>query len=156
MSLTRRSSEISETHDAGPLFATWLAPRDIVVVSGPLGAGKTALTQGVARGLGVRDRVTSPTFTLVREHECDNTAGITHLHHADLYRTNSLDEIEDLVFEELVEPSGVAVIEWGEMGDGLWPVGVWRVEIRVIDDELRDIIIHETPPGRDVTGWDAL
>ena len=153
--MTRRSRGISETHDAGSLFATWLAPRDIVVVSGPLGAGKTAFTQGVARGLGVRDRVTSPTFTLVREHECDNQSGITRLHHADLYRTNTRDEIEDLLFEELVEPSGVAIVEWGEMGDGLWPAGVWRLEILVVDDELRDILIHESPSGRDIATWEA-
>jgi tRNA threonylcarbamoyladenosine biosynthesis protein TsaE len=100
---------------AGEAFAAVLQSGDIVLLTGQLGAGKTTFVQGVARGLGVRDRVTSPTFTLVREHACDNEQGITTLHHADVYRVESLDEVLDLSLGELVEESGVALVEWGEL-----------------------------------------
>lgn len=151
---TRRTHSVIETQRAGEDFAALLEPCDIVVLSGTLGAGKTAFTQGLARGLGVVDRVTSPTFTLVREHQCASDRGIDRLHHADLYRTNSLDEIEDLTFDELVQPRGVAIVEWGEMGAGLWPDTVWTIEIAVVDDETRDICVTRTPsPQRNASDW---
>lgn len=151
---SRRTHGIDETYRAGAEFAELLEPCDIVVLTGTLGAGKTAFTQGLARGLGVSERVTSPTFTLVREHECQSKTGITRLHHADLYRTNSLDEIADLTFDEIVQPRGVAVVEWGEMGAALWPPTVWALRIDVIDDDVREILVTATPsPERTAETW---
>ena len=151
---TRRTNSVEETQVAGEEFADLLQPCDIVVLTGTLGAGKTAFTQGLARGLGVSDRVTSPTFTLVREHVCSHASGIARLHHADLYRTNSLDEIEDLTFEELVQPHGVAVVEWGEMAIGLWPPSIWAIELDVINDDTRVIRVTQTPaPTRTAERW---
>ena len=151
---SRRTRSVAETQRAGEEFAALLRPCDIVVLTGTLGAGKTAFTQGLAKGLGVLDRVTSPTFTLVREHVCSGATGIDRLHHADLYRTNSLDEIEDLTFEEVVQPRGVAVVEWGEMGSGLWPETIWALEIDVIDDDTREIRVTRTPSSeRTATDW---
>lgn len=151
---TRRSGSVEETQQAGEEFAALLRPCDIVILTGTLGAGKTAFTQGLARGLGVSDRVTSPTFTLVREHRCSSANGIDRLHHADLYRTNSRDEIEDLTFDELVQPRGVAVVEWGEMAGDLWPPTIWAIEIEVVDDETRALHVTRTPaPERNVDDW---
>lgn len=153
---SRRTFGVDETQRAGAEFAELLEPCDIVLLSGTLGAGKTAFTQGLARGLGVTERVTSPTFTLVREHVCQSSSGIDRLHHADLYRTNTLDEIADLTFDEIVQPRGVAVVEWGEMGAALWPSTIWALRIDVIDDDVRDILVTATPsPERTAETWAA-
>ncbi len=113
MSWRRHTTSADDTQRAGEEFAALLRPGDIVLLSGILGAGKTTFTQGVARGLGVSDRVTSPTFTMVRQHECVNERGIVTFHHADVYRAGSLGEIDDLALGELVEESAVALVEWG-------------------------------------------
>lgn len=147
MSIFRSTSNVEQTKRAGTELAGLLLPGDIILLTGPLGAGKTALTQGLAVGLGVSERVTSPTFTLVRQHQCVNGQGIETLHHADVYRTNSLDEIEDLTLDELVERGGVAVIEWGEMAAPLLGSVAWRITIEVVDEEDRRIVVDETSVG---------
>jgi tRNA threonylcarbamoyladenosine biosynthesis protein TsaE len=113
--VTRHCVDAAATEAAGEDFAAILRPGDVVLLSGPLGAGKTTFVKGVARGLGVSERVTSPTFTIVRPHVCHNEHGIDVLHHADVYRVASLDEVYDLALGELVEESAVAIIEWGEL-----------------------------------------
>ncbi|MHB8827766.1 MAG: tRNA (adenosine(37)-N6)-threonylcarbamoyltransferase complex ATPase subunit type 1 TsaE [Acidimicrobiales bacterium] len=115
MRVTRHCADAAATETAGEDFAGLLRPGDVVLLSGPLGAGKTTFVKGVARGLGVRERVTSPTFTIVRPHACHNSRGIDVLHHADVYRVASLDEVYDLGLGELVEESAVAIVEWGEL-----------------------------------------
>lgn len=142
--IRRTTSSVAATQLAGEQLAQLLRAGDILLLSGTLGAGKTAFTQGIARGLGVRDRVTSPTFTLVRQHDCFSASGVSTLHHADVYRTNSLDEIEDLALEELVETGGVAVIEWGEMAAPILGAAAWRLNIDVLGDEEREISIDPT------------
>jgi tRNA A37 threonylcarbamoyladenosine biosynthesis protein TsaE len=69
------------------------------------------------------------------------------LHHADVYRTNSLDEIEDLALDELVESGGVAIIEWGEMAEPLLGQHAWRITVNVIDDDVRDIVVDPQSVG---------
>lgn len=129
MSWTRRCASAADTQRAGEEFARLLQPGDIVLLSGPLGAGKTTFTQGVARGLGVSDRVTSPTFTMVRQHVASNTQGITTLHHCDVYRVESLGEVLDLDLGELVEEDAVALVEWGELAASLFGRDVVTVQI---------------------------
>lgn len=118
---------------AGRELAALLEPGDIVLLNGPLGAGKTTFVKGVAAGLGVSERVTSPTFTIVREHRCRNERGITTLHHCDVYRIERLDEVVDLALGELVEDDAVALIEWGELA-----APVLGPDVMVIDFEVRD------------------
>ena len=159
MKISRRTTSVEDTQAAGEQLASFLRAGDILLLSGTLGAGKTAFTQGVARGLGVKERVTSPTFTLVRQHECSAANGIALLHHADVYRTNSLDEIEDLSLHELVETGGVAVIEWGEMAAPVLGRFAWRLSIDVVSDDEREIHIESESVGdriADVTKWAAL
>lgn len=115
MRAVRHCADAAATEAAGEAFAAILRPGDVVLLSGPLGAGKTTFVKGVARGLGVVERVTSPTFTIVRPHACHNDRGIEVLHHADVYRVASLDEVYDLGLGELVEESAVAIVEWGEL-----------------------------------------
>ena len=98
-------------HRLGERLATVLAPGDLVVLSGGLGAGKTTLTQGIGRGLQVRGEVTSPTFVIARVHP--STVGGPALVHVDAYRLSSLDEVDDLDLDASLEDS-VTVVEWGE------------------------------------------
>jgi tRNA threonylcarbamoyladenosine biosynthesis protein TsaE len=135
----RRCTGDTDTQRAGEDFAKVLRSGDIVLLSGPLGAGKTTFTKGVAKGLGVSERVTSPTFTMVREHECHNDRGIVTLQHCDVYRVSSLAEILDLDLGELAEESAVVLIEWGELAESLFGREVLRVEIGVGDDDVRTL-----------------
>ena len=83
---------------------------DVVVLAGEMGAGKTAFTQGFARGLGVSDLVTSPTFTIVREYPGERL----DLHHLDVYRLDHLREVSDLGLGEMLDEEAVMLVEWGD------------------------------------------
>jgi tRNA threonylcarbamoyladenosine biosynthesis protein TsaE len=104
-----------DTTEIGRAIGRQLESGDVVVLSGPLGAGKTTLTQGIAEGLGVDDYVTSPTFTLVNEYRSRQGKA---LYHVDLYRTSGSAEALDLGLDEYLGladlPPGVAVLEWAE------------------------------------------
>lgn len=141
MSFQRRCATAAQTQAAGESFAAVLRPGDIVLLSGPLGAGKTTFSQGVARGLGVTDRVTSPTFTMVRQHEAHNDAGITTLHHCDVYRVESLGEVLDLDLGELVEEAGVALVEWGELAASIFGRDVLTLTLAADDTDERTITV---------------
>ncbi len=106
---------------------------DLVVLAGDLGAGKTCFTQGVAVGLGIDERVTSPTFTLHNRYE-----GSLVLNHLDVYRLDQLEETLDLDLPELLE-TGVTVIEWGEQIDPVLPTDhlVIRLLLGEADDDRR-------------------
>lgn len=93
----------------GCVLASLLKPGDVILMSGPLGAGKTTLTQGIARCLGCNRRVTSPTFVLLQEYD-----GEIPLRHADLYRLEGIGEVDDLGLDELFGSTWITVIEWGE------------------------------------------
>jgi tRNA threonylcarbamoyladenosine biosynthesis protein TsaE len=100
---------VEDTRALGRELAGLLRPGDLVVLVGPLGAGKTALTQGLGDGLGVREPVTSPTFVIARVH----TGGRVPLVHADAYRLGSVADVDDLDLDASAEES-VTVVEWGE------------------------------------------
>jgi tRNA threonylcarbamoyladenosine biosynthesis protein TsaE len=97
-----------DTHSFGRRLASLLRPGDLVVLTGPLGAGKTALTQGIGSGLGVSGRVVSPTFVIARVHQ----GGRIPLVHVDAYRLHSLDEVDEMDFDVAMADS-VTVVEWG-------------------------------------------
>ena len=141
MSWQRYCSTSASTEVAGADFARVLQSGDVVLLVGSLGAGKTTFVKGVARGLGVRERVTSPTFTIVRQHECDNDLGIKTLHHADVFRVESLDEVFDLALGELVEESGVAFVEWGNLAVAVYGPDVVRVSFAVDDVDGRFLTV---------------
>ncbi|GAA1291360.1 tRNA threonylcarbamoyladenosine biosynthesis protein TsaE [Planotetraspora silvatica] len=100
-----------ETRAVGVRLATLLGPGDLVVLSGPLGAGKTTLVQGIAEGLKVRGPITSPTFVIARVHP--SLSGGPALVHADAYRLGGSLEVDDLDLDASLEES-VTVVEWGE------------------------------------------
>lgn len=137
MSITTTSVEA--TRAFGRALAARLRPGDVVVLTGDLGAGKTACSQGIAAGLGVTERVTSPTFTIVQEY-----AGRVPVQHLDLYRLASVQEVIDLGFEERLDDT-VTIIEWGDVARDALPPTVLVVAIALPeagDDDDRAITIE--------------
>ncbi|HEY3237992.1 MAG TPA: tRNA (adenosine(37)-N6)-threonylcarbamoyltransferase complex ATPase subunit type 1 TsaE, partial [Acidimicrobiia bacterium] len=104
-------------------------PGDLVVLAGPLGSGKTAFAQGVARGLGVTDPVVSPTFTIVREY-----TGRVPLAHVDVYRLERLQELHDLGFDEILDDR-VTLVEWGDAAGPVLPPDRLEVRLGMPEDE---------------------
>lgn len=102
-----RLATAADTHEFGRRIAGLLRPGDLVLLTGPLGAGKTALVQGIGAGLGVEGRVVSPTFVIARVHK-----GNPPLVHVDAYRLGSFDEIDDIDLDVSTD-AAVTVVEWG-------------------------------------------
>lgn len=124
-----------ETEAAGARLAGRLQAGDVVLLYGDLGSGKTALTRGLAGGLGIDPAdVSSPTFTLIQEYH-----GRLTLYHVDLYRLDER-EVDDLGLEELVLGDGVVVIEWAERWRGR-PDDVVEVRLEHVDDDRRRITV---------------
>ena len=115
-----------ETQKLGERLAAKLAPGTVIAFTGDLGAGKTAFTRGLARGLGVNDRVTSPTFTIVNEYE----GGRLPLFHFDMYRLGSSEELYDIGWEDYLARGGVCAVEWSENIDDALDHDALRVDIR--------------------------
>ena len=115
-----------ETEELGARLAERLEPGAVIAFTGDLGAGKTAFTRGLARGLGIADRVTSPTFTIVNEYE----GGRLPLFHFDMYRLGSSDELFDIGWEDYLARGGVCAVEWSENVSGALEEGSVLVEIR--------------------------
>ena len=120
------SNSPAETEALGEALAARLTAGTVVAFTGDLGAGKTAFTRGLARGLGVPDRVTSPTFTIVNEYE----GGRLPLFHFDMYRLGSSDELFDIGWEDYLARGGVCAVEWSEIVSDALEDGVLRVDIR--------------------------
>ena len=100
----------SQTEAVGAALAAVLQPGAVIAYRGDLGAGKTAFTRGLARGLGVRESVTSPTYTIVNEY----LSGRMPLFHFDMYRLASSDDLWDIGWEDYLERGGVCAVEWSE------------------------------------------
>jgi tRNA threonylcarbamoyladenosine biosynthesis protein TsaE len=129
-----------DTADLGARLAALLRPGDVIALSGPLGAGKTLFTSGIAAGLGVEEPVTSPSFVLTREY----LSGFMPLVHADIYRLSTRNEFDDL--DLLSEASnGVLVIEWGDVVEPILPLDHLRVDFTVDEAEAR--IVNLVPMG---------
>lgn len=137
------------TRAVAAALAGVLADGDLLVLTGDLGAGKTCFTQGLGVGLGIDDRITSPTFTLANRYR-----GRLTLHHLDVYRLEGEADAVDLDLDELIE-SGVTVIEWGDRVAGLLPDERFTVAIRFPDptdadpdpDPDRRLIVLTGPVG---------
>jgi tRNA threonylcarbamoyladenosine biosynthesis protein TsaE len=122
----------------GESLGSILESGDVVSLTGDLGAGKTTLVQGAARGLGVKDEhVVSPTFTLVREYR-----GTVPVYHLDVYRLDRVQDVIDLGAEELLDPDGVTFVEWGDAIEGLMPDQFLEIELWTrIEDEGRLVFV---------------
>ncbi|MFB0921523.1 MAG: tRNA (adenosine(37)-N6)-threonylcarbamoyltransferase complex ATPase subunit type 1 TsaE [Oscillospiraceae bacterium] len=130
---------VDETELAGQSMAKALTAGTVVALYGDLGAGKTAFVRGMARGLGSRDRVTSPTFTIVNEY-----GGTLELFHFDMYRLKSSDELFDIGWEDYLARGGVCVVEWSENVSDAFDGTEIKVTIDKLSDTDRKITV-ETP-----------
>lgn len=129
---TLLTGSADETARAGEMLAALLEPGDVLALAGDLGAGKTCLVQGIARGLGVDEPVTSPTFNLLLVHP-----GRLTLYHFDLYRLDDVLELDDIGFYETLEADGVSAIEWGDRFPGALPVDHLSIVIHLAEGGLR-------------------
>ncbi|MBR0598055.1 tRNA (adenosine(37)-N6)-threonylcarbamoyltransferase complex ATPase subunit type 1 TsaE [Sinanaerobacter chloroacetimidivorans] len=123
----------SDTWDFGRELASKLKPGDIIALIGNLGTGKTTLTKSIAEGLGIKDMITSPTFTIVQEYH----DGRLPLYHFDVYRICDLEEMYELGYEEYFYGKGVCVIEWADLIMELIPKEsiIIRIEYGSSEDE---------------------
>ena len=126
-----------ETERLGKALAALLQPGDIIAYRGDLGAGKTAFTRGLAKGLGCREQVTSPTYTIVNEY----LSGRLPLFHFDMYRLASSDDLWDIGWEDYLERGGVCAVEWSE---NVWGemAGAIVITISRLDEDTRKIEIE--------------
>ena len=152
MRIELETGTADQTRDVGAALATMLQPRDTVMLTGDLGAGKTTLVQGIGRGLGVEEQVASPTFTLVKEY-----GGRLDVAHVDVYRLERVQDVVDLGLDELGGPDRVLLIEWGDAVQDLLPDDRLLVELTTepTGDEVRRIVL--TPQGRSwALRWERL
>ncbi|CDZ24390.1 hypothetical protein CCDG5_1276 [[Clostridium] cellulosi] len=131
---------VEETEKAGQEFAKSLKPNDVIAFFGGLGMGKTAFIRGIARGLGITDPVSSPTFAIVHEYR-----GKIPLYHFDMYRITSWDDLESTGFYDYLESGGICAIEWSENIEEALPDNTIYIEItrdaQGNDDNTRVITI---------------
>jgi tRNA threonylcarbamoyladenosine biosynthesis protein TsaE len=151
MRIELRSETADETRAVGEAFAALLRPRDAVILTGELGAGKTTLVQGVARGLDVHDHVASPTFMLVREYR-----GRLDIAHVDVYRLDRIQDVVDLGLEELGGGDAVLLVEWGDVVEEILPADHVTIELTAAEaGEDRRIVL--SPGGRTwIERWERV
>ncbi|MBM3861260.1 MAG: tRNA (adenosine(37)-N6)-threonylcarbamoyltransferase complex ATPase subunit type 1 TsaE [Verrucomicrobia bacterium] len=125
----------TETFECGRHLAEKLGAGSVIALMGDLGAGKTCLVKGIARGLGIAKEVTSPTFTLIHEYR----GGRLPLYHVDLYRLDTVAAAISIGIEEYLPGEGVTVIEWAEKIESLLPPGTMRLRLTQVADTTRRI-----------------
>lgn len=128
----------TETEELGERLGERALPGTVIAFTGDLGAGKTAFTRGLARGLGIDGRVTSPTFTIVNEYD----GGRLPLFHFDMYRLESSDELFDIGWEDYLARNGVCAVEWSEKVSNAL-TGAMRIDIRRGRTDNERIIVIE-------------
>ena len=127
----------AETESIGVTLGQRLKPGTVIAYRGDLGAGKTAFTRGLARGLGCREIVTSPTYTIVNEY----LGGRIPLFHFDMYRLRSSDDLWDIGWEDYLERGGVCAVEWSENVDDAMEDPIY-ITIEKTGEESRRITIE--------------
>lgn len=128
------SKKYEDTYTFGYKLGKALGKGDVVCLTGELGAGKTSMVKGIARGLGIKEDVTSPTFTIVNEY-----SGKFPLYHFDVYRILSPDEMMEIGFDEYLYGDGVCVIEWADLIENMIPEEAIWIDIRYLKDDERII-----------------
>jgi len=126
----------AETILEGEKLGRTLSPGIVVALYGELGAGKTAFTRGLAAGLGINMRVSSPTFTIVNEYP-----GKIPLFHFDMYRLDSENELFDVGWDDYLERGGVCAVEWSEKASGAFPPDAIVVKIDNLGGNFRRLMI---------------
>ena len=142
MTVIATTTSVDATRELGAAVAGLARGGDVVVLSGDLGAGKTAFVQGFGRALGVMDRITSPTFTLVHVYE-----GRLPIHHLDVYRLEQLHEAVDLGLPEMLDDGGVVLVEWGDAILPVLPADLLEVRLTLgAGDDDRTVVLRPVGP----------
>lgn len=137
-------NSIEETTNLGVALGKLLNSGDIICLTGDLGTGKTHITKGISRGLGITDNITSPTFTIVNEYD----SGRLKLYHFDVYRVSDPDEIYAIGFDDYIFGDGVSIIEWANYIEEILPNDYLHIYIQkdlTKGENYRKIIV--TPYG---------
>ena len=134
--LITRSAE--ETRALGARLAHLLRPGDTVTLHGDLGAGKSELARGVARGLGVLGPVPSPSFTILNQYD----EGRCPLYHFDWYRIHNPEEIAEMGFQEQLNGDGISLVEWSEQAPEFVPERRLAVRLHTVDEQTREIFFE--------------
>lgn len=121
----------AEAVDFGIKIGREAAPGTVIALMGDLGAGKTTLTKSIAKGLGIEEVITSPTFTIVKEYE----TGRLPLYHFDVYRIGDVDEMYELGYEEYFYGEGVCVVEWANLIEDIMPEDAVQIHIEYGENE---------------------
>ena len=151
------TNNFEETKILGEKIAKDLKSGGVLVLYGELGSGKTTFVQGFAKGLGIKRRIISPTFIIVRTYKLETQKSkvksqnynsklksLERFYHIDLYRIQNEKKIEDLGIGEIInDPNSVVAIEWGEKMGSLLPKKRWNVRFEYLDEERRKIAINE-------------
>ena len=135
------SNSTEETEKIACEFAKTLLGGEVITLDGDLGAGKTAFVRGLANGLGITDRVSSPTFTIVNEYHNGNIP----LFHLDVYRISTEDEMYDIGWDDYIARGAVIVVEWASNVPGIFDDDVIRIEIgkdNNVSEDYRTITIE--------------
>ena len=136
-----KSNSAKETENIAIAFANTLNKGDVVCLNGDLGAGKTAFTAGIAKGLGIDENISSPTFTILNCY-----SGDIPLYHFDVYRIGDSSEMYDIGFAEYISGDGITVIEWPQIIEDILPENRYEVNITKnldIHDNFREISIEK-------------
>ena len=142
--LVAHTSSVDATRDLGAALAEIARPSDLVLLAGDLGAGKTAFAQGFGRGLGIADRITSPTFTLASEYQ----GARLRLHHLDVYRFEDMAEVFDVDLPELLDDDAVVLVEWGDAIAPAVPADYLEVRITLGEgDDDRTVAFRAVGPS---------
>jgi tRNA threonylcarbamoyladenosine biosynthesis protein TsaE len=133
---------IEETHAFAKKIAEQVKNGGVLALQGNLGAGKTTFTQGLAKALRIEDKILSPTFVVMRQHQIPNSE--TMLYHIDLYRMTSVESLKELGLEEILSnPKNIVVIEWPEKLSEKLPSNTLFLQFRTLDDDSKEIVLSQ-------------
>ena len=148
MEIRTETQTPAETGALGARLATFLRPGDVINLSGDLGAGKTRFVQGLAGGLGVAERITSPTFAIIKEYR----GRTLPLYHFDVYRLDSVADLTNLGFEDYFYGDGVTVVEWGDKFKEIFPGSALTLTLTRPDDSDTRLLVFDFKDVR----WQAV
>lgn len=135
--MTYITHSAQETVDLGEKIGSLLKSGDVIAMTGTLAAGKTTITKGIAKALGITDVVTSPTFCLISEYEGTKMP----LYHMDVYRLDGPEDFINLGVEDMLDGDGVCIVEWSEKVSSELPKRTIKIEITPLEDGSRQIKI---------------
>lgn len=142
---TIKITSLEDIDSAAREFVNLMGDNTVFAFYGEMGAGKTTFINALCRVLGVEDDVTnSPSFSIVNEYRSDTTAEL--IYHFDMYRIETLEEAFDMGIEDYFDSGALCLLEWPERIEDMLPFDTVKVEIKVNDDETRDIVISGSQP----------